>query len=99
MKSTDLTAKEVAHLAKLANVKLTPEKSTEFQTELTSIVGYVGEVQKIELENVQPTAQVTGKVNEFRQDIVTPSLSQSESISQASKSYQGYFIVPAVLKS
>lgn len=99
MNSNDLTIEEVEHLANLANLKLSETDKASFQKELTSVVGYVSEVQKINLHNALPTAQVTGKVNEFREDVVTPSLSQSQAISQSKKApYKGFFVVPQVIK-
>lgn len=70
---TSLTPAQVAHIAKLARLELTPEEEKRMPKELSSILGYVEMLSELHTDNVEPTAQVTGLTNAFRDDDVTPS--------------------------
>ncbi len=57
----------MAHLAKL---HLTEVEAERFQKEISAILGYVEQLQKVELGDYQPTSQVTGLTNVMRPDEV-----------------------------
>lgn len=59
---------EVKHIAKLAQLNLTEPEVRKFQHQLSEILAYVEQLKKVETKNVEPTSQVTGLVNIFRQD-------------------------------
>lgn len=96
--SAKLTINEVRHVAELAKLRLTDEDVTKFQKQLTDIVDFVGKLKKINTENVEPTSQVTGLENVFREDEVKPSLTQEEVLSNAKRKYNGYFVVDAIFE-
>lgn len=67
---TSLTPAQVAHIAKLARLELTPEEEKKMPKELSSILGYVDMLSELNTDNVEATAQVTGLKNAFREDDV-----------------------------
>jgi aspartyl-tRNA(Asn)/glutamyl-tRNA(Gln) amidotransferase subunit C len=69
---TQLTTDQVRHIAKLARLRLTDEEVERFTTELTSIFRTIDILQKVNTEGVEPTAQVTGLTNAFREDAILP---------------------------
>ena len=76
---TTLTKDQVRHIAKLARLKLSEEEVEKFSKELTSILQYVDMLQEVDTSKVEPTAQVTGQTNVFREDeIRTQSTSPDE---------------------
>ncbi|MDO8649590.1 MAG: Asp-tRNA(Asn)/Glu-tRNA(Gln) amidotransferase subunit GatC [Candidatus Peregrinibacteria bacterium] len=66
-----LTADQVRHIAKLARLKLSEEEVKKFSTELTQILGYIDILNEVPTDDVAPTAQVTGLLNQFREDVVS----------------------------
>lgn len=88
---------DINHLAVLASLPLTPAEKKSINRNLSSILDHVGKVQQLELEQLPVTAQVTQKTNQFREDVVTPGLTQSQALSSAPKSHQGFFVVPGVI--
>ena len=68
----DLTRAEVEHIAKLARLDLTDDEVGRYQEELTRILEYVGQLREVNTTGIEPTAQVTGLVNRFREDEVIP---------------------------
>jgi aspartyl-tRNA(Asn)/glutamyl-tRNA(Gln) amidotransferase subunit C len=93
-----LTSEEVVHIAKLAKLKLSDEEIKKFQKQLSCIIVFVDELKKINTNNVVPTAQVTGLNNVFRDDVVIPSLSQEQALSNAQETYKGFFKVKSILE-
>lgn len=84
---TKLTTGEVEHVAKLAKLSLTPAEVKKFQKQLSEILVYVGQLQAVKTEKVEPTSQVTGLENVFREDKTKTPLSQI---------HQGYFKTKAI---
>jgi len=70
----------VRHIAKLARLKLSEEEVQKFTKELSSILGYVEILNELDTENVEPTAQVTGLTNVFREDVVHESEATTEEL-------------------
>jgi aspartyl-tRNA(Asn)/glutamyl-tRNA(Gln) amidotransferase subunit C len=63
-----LTKDEVRHIAKLARLNLSDEEIDKFSTELTSILDYIDMLKEVDTKDVEPTEQVTGLRNSFRDD-------------------------------
>lgn len=65
-----LTRDDVLKLARLARLKLSDEEIARFQGEITAILQYVEQLQSVDLNDVEPTYQVTGLSNVTRDDVV-----------------------------
>ncbi len=65
-----LTREDILHLAKLSRLHLSDKEIEQLQNEIGAILGYVEQLQTIDLENVEPTFQVTGLKNVTRPDKV-----------------------------
>lgn len=96
MGKVGLSEKQVKHVAKLANLKLTEKEIKKFQKQLSDILKYVGQLEKVDTKGVEPTSQVTGLENVFREDEPGLSLSQKEALSGAKKKSKGFFETKAV---
>ncbi len=94
--NSKLTKEIVKHIAKLANLRLTPKEVKKFQIQLSEILNYVDKLKKVNTKGVEPASQVTGLKNIFREDKVTPSLSQKEVLSGSKNITQGMFKIPAI---
>lgn len=93
-----LTIKDVEHIATLANLGLTPQEIKKFQVQLSAIIEFVGKLNEVDTKDVEPTSQVTGLENVFREDEIKLSLTQKEALKNAPRKYNGYFLVKAVLE-
>lgn len=58
MKVTD---KDVAYVAELANLELTPEERARMLRDLNSILEYVDRLNELNTDNVEPMAQVSDR--------------------------------------
>lgn len=88
---------EVERIAKLARIGLTPAEAEKMAVELSAIVGFVEQLQAVDIEGVAPTDQVTGLVDVWREDVVKPSLSRDELLANAPEHRDGYIVVKRVL--
>jgi len=63
-----LTRDEVLKLAQLARLRLTDAEVDQFTIEIEAILGYVEQLQSVDLDGLEPTYQVTGLTNVMRPD-------------------------------
>lgn len=89
---------DIQHVAKLANLLIDQKQQKVFAPQLTAILEFVSKLQEVPTKNIEPTAQVTGLVNVYREDVVDESrvLTQTQALSNAKKTHNGYFVVPSV---
>lgn len=97
-KTVKLTTEDVRHVAYLARLQLSADQIEKFLTQLSSILHLVEQVSRVDTTNIEPTSQVTGLENVFRNDEVNTSLSQEEVIKNSSRTYKGYFMVDAIFE-
>ena len=65
-----LTREDVLKLARLAKLELTDGEVEKFADEISEILAYVEQLQKVEVDDLEPTYQVTGLKNVTREDEV-----------------------------
>ena len=94
-----LTKDDVLHVAKLSNLKLTDSEIKKFTPQLSEIIKFIGNLNEVNTDEIEPTNQTTGLTNVLRDDIVRPeiTLTQDKALSGTDKIYNGYFKVSAVL--
>lgn len=63
-----LTKEQVQKIASLCRIDLTEAEVEKFQKELSAVLEYASELQKVDTEGVEPIAQVTGLENVLRED-------------------------------
>ncbi len=90
---------DIKHVAKLANLSLTPEEEKKFEKQLSDILSYIEKLNEVNTKNVIPTSQTTGLKNILRDDRqINPSLSQNEALANTKNQQNGLFKVKAVLE-
>jgi len=93
-----MNKKTVQHIALLANLKLSNKEIEKFQKQLTEILDYVGQLNKVKTKDIKPTSQVTGLENVFRKDESGPSLASRDVLINAKKTAKGMFKVKAIFE-
>ena len=92
-----LSRDDVANLARLARIEMTPEELDHLATELAVILAAVAHVQEIATSDVKPTSHPLPLRNVRRPDVVTPSLTPEAALSGAPAKEDGRFRVPQIL--
>jgi aspartyl-tRNA(Asn)/glutamyl-tRNA(Gln) amidotransferase subunit C len=67
---TELTRDDVLKLARLARLDLSDEEVEAFRKEMSDILEYVAQLDKTDVQGLEPTSQVTGLKNVMREDEV-----------------------------
>ncbi len=93
-----LSEDEVKHIAKLANLSLSNEEVKKFQGQLSETLNFIQVLNELETDKTEPTCQVSGLSNIFRQDEIKTSITQAESLANAPSRSDGYFKVKAILE-
>jgi len=88
---------DVAHLAKLARIEMTPAELDHTASELEQILGAVKRVQEVATADIAPTSHPLSMSNVFRDDVVKPSLTNDEALSGAPAQAEDRFKVPQIL--
>jgi aspartyl-tRNA(Asn)/glutamyl-tRNA(Gln) amidotransferase subunit C len=88
---------EVERVAALAHIGLSPEETAEMAAQIGQIVGFVEQLQGVDVAGVAPTDQVNGLVDVTRVDEVRPGLSREAALANAPAQKDGYFMVKRVL--
>ena len=89
---------EVAHLASLARIDLTPQELDRMVGELDVILGAVAEVREAAGDDVPATSHPMPLVNVTRPDEPRPSLSAEDALAAAPAAEQERFRVPRILE-
>jgi aspartyl-tRNA(Asn)/glutamyl-tRNA(Gln) amidotransferase subunit C len=96
-----LNEKEVRYVAELAHLKLSDDEVRRFLPQLDSIVDYVATLNELNLEGVEPMAQVLARGPAdfaLRPDLARASFSPDEALSNAPDHGPGLFKVPRVIE-
>jgi len=88
---------EVERIAKLARIGLSPEETSKMSVELGRILQFVEQLSSVDIEGVDPTDQVTGLEDVWREDVVKPSLPREQLLANAPEQKDGYIVVKRVL--
>lgn len=77
---------QVKHIAKLANLPLTSEEEEKYSEQLSKILDFVEQLNKVETEGVEPTFNVSGQENVMQEDLVGDcTLTSEEALANAPK--------------
>ncbi|MCS7180264.1 MAG: Asp-tRNA(Asn)/Glu-tRNA(Gln) amidotransferase subunit GatC [bacterium] len=88
---------EVEYLSKLARIELTEEEKKKFEKELEKILDYIGKLNEIPTEGIEPTYHVLPITNIFREDIPSKSTPKEEMLANAPDQDGNFFKVPRII--
>jgi aspartyl-tRNA(Asn)/glutamyl-tRNA(Gln) amidotransferase subunit C len=63
-----LSKDEVKHIATLARIGVTEEETEKYQKDLSAVLDFFQELEKLDTEGVDPIGHITGRVSEARED-------------------------------
>lgn len=95
---TQISRDDVLHLAQLSKLELADSEIDGLQTDISNILGYVEQLNKLDTTGVEPTYQVTGLSNVWRDDkIIDYGISREELLARSPKVVDFQVEVPKVL--
>jgi len=95
MSIDETTVRRVAMLARLA---LEEEEVAPLQAELNAILGWVEQLQEVDVAGVEPMTSVTPLALPMREDGVTDGGIQDKVLANAPDAREGFYVVPKVVE-
>lgn len=95
-----INQEDVRHIAKLARLGIAEEEVGKFQKDLTAILDMVEKLKEVNVDNVEPTTQVTGLENRTRADEGDKKEAEIRKniLANAPETKDGYIKVKAILE-
>jgi len=94
--SVDLqTVKRVARLARIA---VSEEDAQRMTGELNAILGFVEQLNEVDVSGVEPMTSVTPMAMKKRQDVVTDGNKAADIVANAPATEENFFLVPKVVE-
>src|SRR6202020_1343007 len=94
---TRITTDDVARVARLARLALTPEELERFTEQLGAVLEHAQHREALHTAGLPPTAQPVPLTNVLREDVVAPCLDRDEVLAQAPDVEADRFRVPRIL--
>jgi aspartyl-tRNA(Asn)/glutamyl-tRNA(Gln) amidotransferase subunit C len=94
-----ISREEVVYIAGLARLTLKEEEIELYSKQLSDILGYIDQLNELDVENVEPMTHVLDMINVMREDKHLPSLSRDEVMANAPDHNGEHFRVPRVVKA
>lgn len=93
-----LSQDEVRSIATLARIALTDTEVEQLRGELSSILEYVEQLNAVPTDDVEPTSQVTGLENVWRDDEVTNQFTREQMLDSVIETAEDHLKIKAVFK-
>ncbi len=89
------TARKVAHLAR---IRVEEDRLPALAQEFSAILGFIEELNEVDVEGVEPMVSVTPMRLKRRKDVVTDGNQQEAILANAPDAREGFFAVPKVVE-
>jgi len=88
----------VRKIANLARIKVNDDEVSLLQGELSSILTWVGELEEVDTQDVEPMTSAVDTVVQLRKDEVSDGGYAKQVTKNAPKSEDDFFVVPKVVE-
>ena len=91
-------ALDIDHVARLARLALTPEEKARFAQQLGDVLLHIGQLAKIDVSGVEPTAHAFAVENVWAADVPQPGLPVELALANAPARRENMIVVPKVVE-
>ena len=91
-------AATVRHIAKLARIAVSDAEVEALAPELNNILGWVEQLQEVDVSGVEPMTAVIPNILRLREDVVTDGNKRDDVLANAPAAEHGFFAVPKVIE-
>ena len=100
-----ISEQDVARIAQLARIQLSPDETAQTQKELSDILGLMAQLQAVDTSGVEPMAHPLSAHQDIqlrlRDDVAAATLTETERdalMANAPAKAEGLFLVPTVIE-
>ena len=94
----DVNDELIDKLSALSKLEFDAVEKDKIKSDLSRILGFVEQLNKVDVSGVEPLIYINEDVNVLRKDIAETGISREEALSNAPHRDSDYFKVPKVLK-
>ncbi|TMJ12525.1 MAG: Asp-tRNA(Asn)/Glu-tRNA(Gln) amidotransferase subunit GatC [Alphaproteobacteria bacterium] len=91
-------ASTVRHIARLARIAVSDAEVEALAPELNNILGWVEQLQEVDVSGVEPMTAVIPNALRLRDDVVTDGGIREDVLANAPVAEHGFFAVPKVIE-
>lgn len=88
----------VRRIARLARIALPEERVEPMMAELNDILGWIEQLQEVNIDGVEPMTSVVAQKLKMREDVVIAGGDAAAILANAPQSEDGFFVVPKVVE-
>lgn len=93
-----ISKEEIKKLAHLSRLELNAEAEEKMQADMDKILDFVAQIEKLDIEGVEPLQYMTDETNVLREDTVVQEITHAEALKNAPDADTDYFRVSTVKK-
>jgi len=93
-----VTIDNVKRVAKLARIAVSDERAQTMQGELNTILGFIDQLNEVDIEGVEPMTSVVDAAMKKRVDIVDDGGKADDVVANSPASEDNFFMVPKVIE-
>lgn len=93
-----LTKDQVKKVAKLANLPISDKEEAIYSKQMSDILGYIEQLNLVDTAKIEPTFNITGRVNVGRDDMIAESLTSDEVLQNSPVKKDGFFVTKGVFE-
>jgi aspartyl-tRNA(Asn)/glutamyl-tRNA(Gln) amidotransferase subunit C len=97
-KNMSVDVKTVKRVARLARIAVSEEDAERMTGELNAILGFVEQLNEVDVSGVEPMTSVTPMEMKKRQDVVTDGNKAADIVANAPATEENFFLVPKVVE-
>ncbi len=98
LKSMSVDIETVRRVARLARIAVTSEEAERMTGELNQILGFVEQLNEVDVSGVEPMTSVIPMRLKERQDVVTAGGIPEDIVANAPATAENFFLVPKVIE-
>jgi aspartyl-tRNA(Asn)/glutamyl-tRNA(Gln) amidotransferase subunit C len=88
----------VSRIAKLARIALAEEGVEPMVAELNGILGWIEQLQEVDVEGIEPMTSVVTQKLKMRDDVITAGDDAAAVLANAPQTEDHFFVVPKVIE-
>ncbi|MCT6859962.1 Asp-tRNA(Asn)/Glu-tRNA(Gln) amidotransferase subunit GatC [Bartonella apis] len=90
--------KTVKRVARLSRIAVKDDEAERMANELNAILGFVEQLDEVNVDNVEPLTSVIPMTLRTREDVVTDGNKAADIVANAPLSEDNFFLVPKVIE-
>jgi aspartyl-tRNA(Asn)/glutamyl-tRNA(Gln) amidotransferase subunit C len=89
---------DVRYIADLVRLRLGEDEIASLQPQLDQVLSYIGQLNEVKVDGIEPTAHASAVYNVFRADVPRDGFTREQATANAPHTGNGLFLVPKVVE-